>query len=255
MDQYRVMELREVFIELFCTVKTAVDNPMMNPSGSGGRRAFLVLHEVELEGNFGYWAEDEEHGRSFRSIRPDSCFCFAFSGFEGAVWAACLQTNWPPLGLESCVGFCCFGCVPNGASRGHQVQSKAEASCPSSPAHALALLLAVSKVPFGQHVCRQIGHPLGLNHAGVLLFRMRAKWCPTNRQCHSSGGVRGLEGMSLASLMRISGHSCVFLNHLPTTCHVIVTARCHAPSMRFVDIFGDEGMGPMWPHCIERLAL
>ena len=62
MDQYRVAELREVFIELFCTVKTAVDNPMMNPSGSGGRRAFLVLDEGELEGNFGYWAEDEEDG-------------------------------------------------------------------------------------------------------------------------------------------------------------------------------------------------
>ena len=54
-------------------------------------------------------------GQSFLSILPDSCFCFAFSGFEGAVWAACLQTNWHPLGLESCLGFCCFGCVPNGA--------------------------------------------------------------------------------------------------------------------------------------------
>ena len=62
MDKYRVMELREVFVELFCTVKTAVDNPMMNPSGSGGRRAFLLLDEGELEGNFGYWAEDEEDG-------------------------------------------------------------------------------------------------------------------------------------------------------------------------------------------------
>ena len=34
----------------------------MNPSGSAGRRAFLVLDEGELEGNFGYWAEDEEDG-------------------------------------------------------------------------------------------------------------------------------------------------------------------------------------------------
>ena len=33
MDQCRVAELREVFIEMFCTVRTAVDNPMMNPSG------------------------------------------------------------------------------------------------------------------------------------------------------------------------------------------------------------------------------
>ena len=53
MDQYGVMELPEVFIELFCTVKTAVDNPMMNPSGSGGSRAFFLLDEGELEGNLG----------------------------------------------------------------------------------------------------------------------------------------------------------------------------------------------------------
>ena len=56
MDQYRVGELRETFIEMFCTVKTAVDNPMMNPSGSGGRRAFLVIEEGDLDGSFGYWA-------------------------------------------------------------------------------------------------------------------------------------------------------------------------------------------------------
>ena len=62
MDQYRVGELRETFIEMFCTVKTAVDNPMLNPSGSGGRRAFLVLEEGDLDGSFGYWAEDEEDG-------------------------------------------------------------------------------------------------------------------------------------------------------------------------------------------------
>ena len=61
-DQYRVGELRETFIEMFCTVKTAVDNLMMNPSGSGGRRAFLVLEEGDLDGSFGYWAEDEEDG-------------------------------------------------------------------------------------------------------------------------------------------------------------------------------------------------
>ena len=62
MDQYRVNELRETFIEMFCTVKTAVDNPMMNPSGSGGRRTFLIFDEGDLEGSFGYWAEDDEDG-------------------------------------------------------------------------------------------------------------------------------------------------------------------------------------------------
>ena len=55
-------ELRETFIEMLCTVKTAVDNPVMNPSGSGGRRAFLVFEEGDADCNFGYWAEDEEDG-------------------------------------------------------------------------------------------------------------------------------------------------------------------------------------------------
>ena len=57
MDQYRIGEVRDIFIEMFCTMTTAVDNPMMNPSRSGGRRAFLMLDKGELEGNFGYWAE------------------------------------------------------------------------------------------------------------------------------------------------------------------------------------------------------
>ena len=43
-------------------MKTAVDNPVMNPSGSHGTRALLVFDEGELDGNFGYWTEDEEDG-------------------------------------------------------------------------------------------------------------------------------------------------------------------------------------------------
>ena len=35
---------------------------MINPSRSRGRRTVLVLYEGELEGNFGYWAEDEING-------------------------------------------------------------------------------------------------------------------------------------------------------------------------------------------------
>ena len=49
MDQYRVNELRETFIEMFCTVKTAVDNPMMNPSGSCGKRAFIGPKTKKME--------------------------------------------------------------------------------------------------------------------------------------------------------------------------------------------------------------
>ena len=47
---------------MFCTTKTAVDNPMMQPSGMAQRRSFLVLEEGELEGTDGYWAEDDEDG-------------------------------------------------------------------------------------------------------------------------------------------------------------------------------------------------
>ena len=47
---------------MFCATKTAVDNPMMQPSGIGQRKSFLVLEEGELEGTDGYWAEDDEDG-------------------------------------------------------------------------------------------------------------------------------------------------------------------------------------------------
>ena len=54
MDQYRVGEFRDTFIEMFRTVETSVDNPM--------RRAFLVFEEGDLDGNSAFWAEDEEDG-------------------------------------------------------------------------------------------------------------------------------------------------------------------------------------------------
>jgi hypothetical protein len=60
--QYNVQELRDLFLEMFCTTKTAVDNPMMQPSGMAQRRSFLVLEEGEIDGTTGYWAEDEEDG-------------------------------------------------------------------------------------------------------------------------------------------------------------------------------------------------
>ena len=62
LQQYTTTELRTVFIEMFCTTKTSVDNPLMQPTGAGGRRSFLVLDEGELNGTYGYWAEDEEDG-------------------------------------------------------------------------------------------------------------------------------------------------------------------------------------------------
>ena len=62
LDQYNVQELRDLFLEMFCTTKTAVDNPMVQPSGMAQRRSFLVLDEGDLEGTDGYWAEGDEDG-------------------------------------------------------------------------------------------------------------------------------------------------------------------------------------------------
>ena len=54
--------LRDIFIEMFCNPRTAVDNPLLNNIGHGGRRSFIVIDEGELDGSFGVWAEDEDDG-------------------------------------------------------------------------------------------------------------------------------------------------------------------------------------------------
>ena len=48
-DQYNAHELGDLFLEVFCTTKTAVDHPMMKPSGMAQRRSFLVLEEGEID--------------------------------------------------------------------------------------------------------------------------------------------------------------------------------------------------------------
>ena len=55
---YRLNELRDVF----CTTKTSVDNPLLAPSGHGGRKTLLVIDEGYLDNHEGYWVEDEEDG-------------------------------------------------------------------------------------------------------------------------------------------------------------------------------------------------
>ena len=59
---YRLNELREVHLEIFCTTKTSVDNPLLAPSGHGGRKTFLVIDAGYLDSHEGYWVEDEEDG-------------------------------------------------------------------------------------------------------------------------------------------------------------------------------------------------
>ena len=60
--QYNVQELRDLFLEMFFTTRTAVDDPMIQPSGMAQRRSFLVMEEGEIDGTTGYWAEDEDDG-------------------------------------------------------------------------------------------------------------------------------------------------------------------------------------------------
>ena len=60
--EYNVQELRDLFLEMFCATRTAVDNPMMQPSGMAQRRSFLVMDEGEIDGTTGYWAENEDDG-------------------------------------------------------------------------------------------------------------------------------------------------------------------------------------------------
>ena len=142
------------------------------------------------------------------SIHPS---LFAFSWFEGAETAPGPQTNGPPLGPESCWGsavsqpcprrcFCsriqgaaqghgqsfhpipypsihpsiCLLLAIHGAAMGHG-QSFHPIPPPSiHPSIYLSLLLAGSKVLKRPLVRKPMGHPLGLNPAGVLLFRNRA---------------------------------------------------------------------------------
>ena len=51
---YRLNELREVYLKIFCTVKTSVDNLLLTPSGHGGRKTFLVIEKGYLDHQEGY---------------------------------------------------------------------------------------------------------------------------------------------------------------------------------------------------------
>ncbi|CAE7547478.1 unnamed protein product, partial [Symbiodinium sp. CCMP2456] len=81
---YRLIELREVYLEVFCTTKTTVDNPLLAPSGHGGRKTFLVLDEGHMDffGSDGYkcegyWVEDEEDGtEGFLEADDDSFWVY-----------------------------------------------------------------------------------------------------------------------------------------------------------------------------------
>ena len=74
---YRIQELREVYLEVFCTTRTSVENPLLAPSGHAGRKTFLVLNEGYLDTYEGFWVEDEEDGaEGFLELDEDTFWVF-----------------------------------------------------------------------------------------------------------------------------------------------------------------------------------
>ena len=59
-QMYTFEVVREVFLELFCMPKSSLDNPSLRTGG--GQRAFCILDQGEVAGEYGYWAEDDETG-------------------------------------------------------------------------------------------------------------------------------------------------------------------------------------------------
>ena len=64
--EHRIQELREVYLEVFCTTRTSVENPLLAPSGHAGRKTFLVLNEDYLDEGFleldedTFWVFDDD---------------------------------------------------------------------------------------------------------------------------------------------------------------------------------------------------
>ena len=50
-------ELRDLLLEMSCSTKTAVGNPVIQPSALGQRRFFLVLEDGDIDGTDGCWAK------------------------------------------------------------------------------------------------------------------------------------------------------------------------------------------------------
>ena len=119
-----------------------------------------------------------------------------FSGFKGAQTTSALQTKRPPIGPESCWGSAVSHGLPSADTSMLSAASKVpkrDRLCrcsavshglPSANTSPLSRFLAGSKVPKRHRLCRPNGHPLGLNPAGALPFRMG---CPAPIPLHSPG--------------------------------------------------------------------
>ena len=74
---YRIQELREVYLEVFCATRTSVENPLLAPSGNAGRKTLLVPDKGYLDTYEGFWVEDEEDGaEGFLELDEDTFWVF-----------------------------------------------------------------------------------------------------------------------------------------------------------------------------------
>ena len=70
---YTLESVRTVFVELFCTSKRSMENPLLRVSGHVGmNRTFIV--EDFAEDDFGQWATDEVTGEQGYIDDERSCF-------------------------------------------------------------------------------------------------------------------------------------------------------------------------------------
>ena len=58
-QQYTYLQVKQLFMELFCTTRTGIADPTIRHAK---RSTFLVAEEGECEGEQGYWVVEEETG-------------------------------------------------------------------------------------------------------------------------------------------------------------------------------------------------
>ena len=59
MAQYTYLQVKQLFMELFCTTRTGIADPTIRHVK---RSTFLVIEEGEYDGETGYWVAEEETG-------------------------------------------------------------------------------------------------------------------------------------------------------------------------------------------------
>ena len=173
---------------------------MENAGGAGGCDVpleWLVRHDAAQ----GRYVNPTNACQSFQP-HPST---FAFSGFEGAKRHRLCRPSGNPLGLNP-AGVLLFrmrahqmenaggagGCdvplewlVPHDAAQGRYVNPTN--ACQSFQPHPSTFAFSGFEGAKRHRLCRPSGNPLGLNPAGVLLFRMRA------HQMENAGGAGGCD--------------------------------------------------------------